>query len=613
MAAGERQERDCRRWRVRRGRACATLLALGLASAMILPASVSATSADAVATEAYLTAVYTYEQAVVANISKSLGAVEALSSRLAGECPGVLHGAPPPTPSTPRGFGEFAREHRQLRDLQEELDSAAGAAYAVPDREAATALANSVSSLQWSNATLTSLVHAEVTAEQERLEMPALEVCADMRAWVSSGYRTLSTATAAFLKAREASRRTEPGAPTVEQLLAPYESAHDKALIRETRAVGEREDTNSIKTLLRAFDRLRQVVGLHVFPIETSKPKPATVIARLNTAAGEKLVAKLEPPEPGRHGCKVGVSIESTKRQAGTLVFSAGGSADVCLSSRYSGPAPSVNCNEGRLTITAHTLPSAHSVRLLLSDGRQITSPTIRAPRRGGREGYYYQVLRGPSPIPVSLTVLDANGSTLDVVRLPAIVECTRHPLKYLPGGREHKLVHGQAPQGPSFAIVAEHYRFLGRVYFQLKIQVTPEGSGGEIGGSSSSGLIGGRAHTFSLEESTGCRPHLYDIVYGLLKPPGATVLVRVAGVLTPLQEVAIPAQLHAGGALVYGAFSTPPTEVVVRDAHGRTLSSESLAESAKATTEQCEGEAEPGGTAETGGGEGARVIHVSG
>jgi len=595
---------------MRRTGACVALLVVALVSA-ILPASVSATSADAAATEAYLTAVYTYEQTVVANTPKSLAAVEALSSRLGGECPGVLHGAPPPTPSTPRGFGESARERRQLRDLQTELNSAGSAAYALPNRDAATAFANSVSSLQWSNATLASLVHAQVAAQQERFEMPALNVCADMRAWVNSGYRTLSTATAAFLMAREASRRTEPGPPTIEQLLVPYESRHDKALIRETLAVGA-HDTSLFDTLLRVIDRLRQAVGLDAFPIEPSKPKPRHVIARLHTAAGEKLVAKLEAPEPGRHSCKVGVSIESAKRQTGTLVVSVGSSGGVCLSSRYSRPEPSVNCNEGRLTINAFTPPSARSVRLLLSDGRQITSSVIRAPGRGGREGYYYQVVRGPSPIPVSLRVLDANGITLDVVRLPAIVECTRHPLKYLPGGRERNLVHGQAPQGPNFAIVAERYRFLGHVYFQLKIQVT-EHSGGGIGESSSSGVIGGRAHTFSLEESTGCRPHLYDIVYGLLKPPGATVLVRVAGVLTPLQEVAIPAQLHAGGALVYGAFATPPTEVVIRDAHGRTRSSESLAESAKATTERCEGEAEPGGATDTGGGEGSSVIHVGG
>jgi hypothetical protein len=51
------------------------------------------------------------------------------------------------------------------------------------------------------------------------------------------------------------------------------------------------------------------------------------------------------------------------------------------------------------------------------------------------------------------------------------------------------------------------------------------------------------------------------------------------------------------GGVLVYGGFSSPPSEVAVDGAHGRTLSQESLEGTAVAEDEECEAarEVEPG------------------
>jgi hypothetical protein len=57
--------------------------------------------------------------------------------------------------------------------------------------------------------------------------------------------------------------------------------------------------------------------------------------------------------------------------------------------------------------------------------------------------------------------------------------------------------------------------------------------------------------------------------------------------------EVAIPARLHAGGVLVYGAFTPLPTELLVRNQSGRIVDRKKLSEAAKSDTETCEGEAE--------------------
>jgi hypothetical protein len=78
--------------------------------------------------------------------------------------------------------------------------------------------------------------------------------------------------------------------------------------------------------------------------------------------------------------------------------------------------------------------------------------------------------------------------------------------------------------------------------------------------------------------------------VYGLLAKPGETVLARTASGLTPLQLVAIPARMKAGGELAYGSFAAIPSEVIVQGLDGRTLFSESLEAQAHEHAEYCQG-----------------------
>jgi len=70
-------------------------------------------------------------------------------------------------------------------------------------------------------------------------------------------------------------------------------------------------------------------------------------------------------------------------------------------------------------------------------------------------------------------------------------------------------------------------------------------------------------------------------------------VLERTAGTLRPLQHVAIPAHLHAGGVLVYAASPTLPSELIVRGPGGQTILTEKLGRLGAEALETCEGEAE--------------------
>lgn len=571
---------------------------------------------DAAATRAYLEADYAYVQAYIANLPAARGALEGLANRIAGECPGVLKGAPSPFeapnegpgPHSARRFAELRREEEQAGTLQDELGSALGLALLQADRQGTLAYTGAVTPLSWSDSRVASIIHERVVELQERIGQALPDVCADMRAWVASGYRTLSPATKEFRAKQEAPRTAiaTVGArhaaptprPTLAQLLARYENAADRALIAKAQLL-EQSELPRLRSLNSIEERLQRALGITPPPglevREEERKSPGVTIAHGKTAAGERFVAKLRRNVPHSrafkaNGCRLSLSIEAAQQEGGVHFTDREGT---CLSRSGRTLPPSVNCNSGLLTVTLNTLPAARSVRLRLSDGRAITSPVLFVPARlGGPAGYYYQVVRGPSPIPVALAELDAHGRTLRTIALPRIVECTVHPLKYFPGG-VRALVQEAVPNGgPPFTIAAERYRFLGKVYFELKLHVEPLGEGGgERAGGEIFSASQHRALEWQIEE--GCKPHPYTILYALLKNPGDTVLSRTGATLIPWRTVPIPAYLHAGGTLVYTVLPEPPEELIVRAPYGHTLAAEKLAPLATEAKETCEGEAE--------------------
>jgi hypothetical protein len=545
----------------------------------------ASSAADTAATRAYLQARYVWYQAVAANLPASMAATEVFAAKLGGECAGVLAGAPPepPTPSSARHLEEFKRETEQLGDLEEELSFTLESPGLQPDHQATLALVSTVMSLSWSSPTLTQQMHMNFTEfreQRERLELNSPAVCADMKAWVSSGYETLSAGTKEFVRQQLAP--VAPGASRQSgvQLLAPYEGPEEKAIIKQTFQL-ERQIADAEKPLRAVYERLQRAVGLAPNRLQSGGEPPAgsVVIGKGRTASGGKYVVTLLLAEPSsgahRPGCKLPITIRGP-----------GGGLAECLD-RSSPPfPPSVNCQEKLLTINARTLPRARHVRLRLNNGRQITSAVtiVPASRRGSADGVYYQVVRGPSPIPVSLTELDGHGRTLRVFKLPRLSDCTKPTLKFLPGGLR-KIVRGRVPGGPTFSIIGQHYSFLGHDYFELSIE-TELGGGGES-------PRGESPHLLAWHLWTGCRPHPYMILYGLLRASGDAVYARTSGKLSRLRRVAIPKSLHAGGLLVYTISPTVPSELLVRGPGGRTILTEKLGHLATETTEICQGEEE--------------------
>ncbi len=583
------------------------VVAVGLAVSLLVPATQAATPADRAATHAYLAADYAYEQALLAAVPARLAVIRSLAGQISAECPGILAHAPadegfpaPPGRESARQRGERNRRREQLASLQFELALALSPSPLPPEREALATFIATARALRWSKPAITSRVARYLLALEERAahEPGPPHVCADIAAWVDSGYRLLPAAT----RAVEAQPFVTIGnlvqaiAPT-SRALAAYEGPQERRLIAQIRAARLRRP-RGLAEVGEVLASVEADLGIHhgedepgLFP--PPRPKaPPVVIGRGRTATGARFTVTFEPAS-GEHGC----SLEISEGGAGSESFGTRGSA---CSFRSKAAEASVDCNSGLLTIQANTLPAARRVRLLLSDGRTIASPAIAIPARyGGPAGLYYQVVRGPAPIPVSLTELDRRGHALRTDRLPRIVECTKHPLKYLPGGIR-TLVRSRIPGGAPFTIEAQRYRFLGKVHLDLKTYVeTESASGGFALGEQSSGAIvlpPGRARKiFAPEEASGCKPKPYVIVFGVLKQPGDTVLARTATGLVPLHVQPMPASLHAGGALAWGAFSPPPTELLIRAHDGRTLLREPIAAATGEQVEQCEGEAEGG------------------
>jgi hypothetical protein len=622
MEADRREEHGRGHLRVRRVRAWVTLLA-SVPLLAIAPASVAATSQNAAATHAYLLATNSFAETELSNLTQDTAAREAMSAQISSECSGTLTNAPPheevfgfglvgprqqARPSA-RAEGERRRQSRQLGDLKLELSFALADSRTEPDREAMVALIHALTPLKWSDPKITFLLHLNVEVVNQELDVPTSPVCADMKSWVASGYETLtpisreiaSRSEGLLKQSFEAIAIGQTGVQPFPGNLAPYENAADRTLARHLKALTAqlRKRRDGKTTILK---RLEAAVGLPAAKIPKIKlpAKKPVVVARGRTAAGGSFVARAE-----RHSsrvCALFVSFSEPSRPAGggLLEILNGGGTARCLSKSHVHPEQAVHCNSGLLTIEANLLPATRSVRLLLSDNHTITSPAIRVPASlGGPAGLYYQVVRGPSPIPVSLTELDEQGRTVAILKLPAVVECSRNLVKYVAGGIV-SLAHGSLPQGPTFTIRGERYRELGHVHFELKLEASNEqlfGGGGEGGGLLSLRLEEGSRppgkQPFQPQTSNGCEPQPYVIIYGLLKAPGDTVLARVAGGLVSLSKVAIPAHLHAGGVLAYGAFSPIPTELVIRDGRGRTIDTRDLSEAAKSNAETCEGEAE--------------------
>jgi hypothetical protein len=576
-------------------------LAAGLTVGCLLaqPVYAKATpAADRAATHTFLQATYTFDLALIHNAAKTRAAVKQASATIAAECPKILAGAPGASPdlsssqgpvaASPKVRGEADRHQHQYQELTNELEAALRSAAFQIDSRALATLTAAVTPLHWSNPAIAPAVQSEISLVRAifRAE-PSSAVCADMRWWVASGYQTLSAGTKAYETEQEGLLESSPRLRTSpEALLKPYEGPSERQLVHRREAL---PSSDILELGGPATTELHKQLGIEEpsgsSPSGTGTLTKSKAFGHGRTHTGTRY--DVEAVKGYGPNCPHIITFSVTLPSEDGTVTSSSGSSLRCLSGKKPAPHSQVTCDEGMLQIESSTLAQTRRVRLKLSNDHTIVSSVTLVPRKyGGPAGVYFQMLRGPSPYPVSLSELDAGGHVTRTVALRAVKHCRVDQVK--PAFRQ--IVKGSAPNGESFFIVGFANNELGHHTFNLEAEGPAfSNSGAQI--SSLEPPSSAQAKYFSLQLAVGCEPHPFALVYGQLRTPGTRVLVATATApLTPLTQMEIPSALHTPGTLAYSLFDGLPTQLVVTSATGATLLKEDLTARAKSDTEYCEG-----------------------
>jgi hypothetical protein len=502
-----------------RGRVGAALVLASVALCGSVPIA-AASSSDAQATRAYLIAQYRLATALLHQAATARGAESAAARGIARECPGVVSGMPqepslkPLRALPPRARGETARLSQQKRTIEEELGAAVGGPGGSLNRPAEEAYAAEVRQLSWSNPAIASALQAATTARLQDVSAPAPPFCADARAWAQSGYRALSAASRNFQASPAARRSAERGEGSLGTLLKPYENASDRALIRKTNAVESKLLASTVAALGTVLG-LDRIVG---FPKVGTEEHKQITLGHGRTAASTSFQVSAESGGlfDGR-GCHWSASVYYSRPGAPEALIQGGPNNPICLSSPHY-RRPALFCEVGIETIQTAVPASVRSVRLTLADGRTIESRVVRVPRRdGGPAGIYAQEIRGNTSHAVSIVELNAGGGVVLTMKLPRYRCVKRHNKpEGLPTITE--LASGRTPEGETFTISA-FGSFNGEPFLSVDTGVDPELNEITIGP--------GATKAFPWSLSIGCTPHPFAILYGILAPPGTSVVAR--------------------------------------------------------------------------------------
>jgi hypothetical protein len=208
---------------------------------------------DGVATRDYLQADLAQTRAEAAGLPAAIAAVEALRGRLAAECPGVLAHEPALAP------GE--KPSGALTQIEEEGEGAVFGAAEQTESAHRRGFAHAVARLRWSNRALTRLIHSYTAAGVAQATIPPPDLCADLRAWVGSGYKSVSAATEAYVHQESILiGETRGAASAIARKLAPYENRSDKKIAREIASLEKAAVTKATPELVAALAKVGEVL-----------------------------------------------------------------------------------------------------------------------------------------------------------------------------------------------------------------------------------------------------------------------------------------------------------------------------------------------------------------
>jgi hypothetical protein len=201
-------------------RICCALSAL--AALAIGPSSALASSSDAATTQAYLQANYAFMRYFTAHIPAAKAEIAGVLAQVRHECPRAAAESP---------------ENVDSEQLSNEVIGAMVTTVTQRNLTPILSFNRTVASLSWSNGALDRTVKRYVGDGKVLTSLSIPNVCADVKAWVASDYKTLPASTVRFdglFMPAWVAPGDQPHA------LAAYETPQDRALAKRTTRLEEK-------------------------------------------------------------------------------------------------------------------------------------------------------------------------------------------------------------------------------------------------------------------------------------------------------------------------------------------------------------------------------------
>ena len=155
------------------------------AGALAASCAGAAQASDSSATAAYLRANYALVAVGHAHLHSSIAAYRAVLAKVRRECPRGAQGSPQDPEST---------------KLSNEVIGAMVLSAGQPDRPAVKAYIQAVKGLHWSSGSITRAVKTYAGNLSKLYGLSVPDLCADVRAWKASAYKSLPSSTVSFVE-----------------------------------------------------------------------------------------------------------------------------------------------------------------------------------------------------------------------------------------------------------------------------------------------------------------------------------------------------------------------------------------------------------------------------
>jgi hypothetical protein len=219
-------------------------VALPVAAAACLaagPAAAIASPADVAATQSYIHANYTLVHSARARVPSSEAGLAGVLAQVRSECPKAAARSP---------------QDRDSEQLSDEVVGAIVVAGVRPDLAAVQGFIRSTGRLHWSSHGLTRTIQSYTGKLKKLSVVAAPNLCADVKAWVASGYQTLPASTVSF------DAQYTPVWVALGELpssLKPFEGPQEKGMLARSNAIESQlteYEAGAVETYAEILDTL---------------------------------------------------------------------------------------------------------------------------------------------------------------------------------------------------------------------------------------------------------------------------------------------------------------------------------------------------------------------